>query len=154
MHGCILFPFQLVTPYAPSPLNMSSLKVLKEFMHKCFEMMRRVWENLVAFKEGESEQKVVGLTRCLCLLKEYLDGMGFLPHGKYVACTCCHFVVPSHLHHFRACANRYVFGVSLSEPRTDAVAGDFVGIYIYVCVCRTSCHKFPFSHARLPHSVT
>ena len=46
-----------------------------------------------------------------------------------------------------------IIGASLSEPHTDAVAGDLVGIYIYmcVCVCRTSCHKFPFSRARWPH---
>ena len=40
-----------------------------------------------------------------------------------------------------------MIGASLSEPHTDAVAGDLVGIYM----CCTSCCKFPFSHARWPH---
>ena len=47
-----------------------------------------------------------------------------------------------------------VIAASLSEPHTDAVAGDLVGIYMRVCVCRTSSRKFPFSRARWPHSVT
>lgn len=80
----------------------------EEFLRNCFDKMHLVWENLVAFKQGESaeetaenmvgfQQQVVELTRCLCLLKEYaaemdecyLDERGFPPHGKYVSCVCC-----------------------------------------------------------------
>ena len=112
--ACVDVLCQLVAKHFP-PLNVSSLKVPEEFLRNCFEKMRRVWENLVAFKEGESEeetaenvdgfqQQVVELTRCLCLLKEYaaemdkhyVDERGYPPHGKYVSCIGSHFVVTSY----------------------------------------------------------
>ena len=72
-------------------------------MRNCFEKIRGIWENLLAYKKGErgeepeSEEnkrgyqlQVIELTRCLALLKEYAaevddcypDERAYPPHGK------------------------------------------------------------------------
>ena len=78
-------------------------QVPEEFLKNCFEKIRGIWENLLAYKKGgggeepESEEnkrgyqlQVVELTRCLALLKEYAaevddcypDERAYPPHGK------------------------------------------------------------------------
>ena len=100
---CVVLSFPHASGLLSSPLDTPCTKVPEEFLRNCFERMRLVWENLIAFKEGKSshemaenmvgyQQQVVVLTRYLCLLKEYtaevdecyIDERGFPPHGKYV----------------------------------------------------------------------